>query len=55
MRNISQENLAHAAGIERAYMGQLERGNRNVSFLNLMKIADALDCKLSDLLASAGY
>ncbi len=36
-------------------MGKLERGERNVSFLNLMKIAEALDCRLSELLSRANY
>lgn len=54
-KDISQENLAHAAGIERSHMGKVERGERNISFLNLMKIAEALDCPLSDLLLKAGF
>ncbi|MBK6490444.1 MAG: helix-turn-helix transcriptional regulator [Sphingomonadales bacterium] len=54
-RKISQEGLAHAARIERSHMGKLERGERNVSFLNLMKIAEALDCRLSELLSRANY
>jgi transcriptional regulator with XRE-family HTH domain len=36
-------------------MGKLERGERNVSFLNLMKIAEALGCRLSELLSRAEY
>lgn len=54
-KGISQEGLAHSAGIERSHMGKLERGERNVSFLNLMKIAEALGCRLSELLSRAEY
>ncbi|MEW6345833.1 MAG: helix-turn-helix transcriptional regulator [Paraburkholderia sp.] len=45
---ISQEALAHYAGIDRSHMGKIERGERNVSVLNVLKIADSLNCKASD-------
>jgi transcriptional regulator with XRE-family HTH domain len=51
---ITQEALADAAGIERAHVGKIERGTRNVTALNLLRIATALNCKLSDMLADAG-
>jgi transcriptional regulator with XRE-family HTH domain len=51
-RNISQEALADAAGINRTHIGEVERGKRNVSFLHLCRIADALDLSLSELLAT---
>jgi transcriptional regulator with XRE-family HTH domain len=35
-------------------MGKIERGERNVTFLNLQRIAGALGCKLSYLLIAAG-
>ena len=50
---ISQEALAHHAGIDRSHMGKIERGERNVSVLNVLKIADSLDCKASDFFMSA--
>jgi transcriptional regulator with XRE-family HTH domain len=40
--NVSQEALAHSAGIDRSHMGKIERGERNVTALNLFRIADAL-------------
>jgi transcriptional regulator with XRE-family HTH domain len=51
---LSQEALADAAGIDRSHMGKIERGERNVTFLNLQRIAEALDCRLSDLMIEAG-
>ena len=51
---LSQETLADAAGIDRSHMGKIERGERNVTFLNILRIATALHCKPSDLLFEAG-
>lgn len=51
---ISQEALADYAGIDRSHMGKIERGERNVTFLNIARIAHALDCLPSDLLLAAG-
>ncbi|MEZ5708583.1 MAG: helix-turn-helix transcriptional regulator [Blastomonas sp.] len=48
---LSQEALADAAGIDRSHMGKIERGERNVTILSLAKIANALDCELSHLVA----
>lgn len=46
---LSQEALADAAGIDRSHMSRIERGKRNVSFLNICRIAEALGRKPSDL------
>lgn len=51
---LSQEALADAAGIDRSHMGKIERGQRNVTILNVIRIAGALDRKLSLILADAG-
>lgn len=51
---LSQEALADASGIERSHMGKIERGERNVTFLNITRIAGALETKPSELLKSAG-
>ncbi len=48
---ISQEGLADRAGMHRTYVGGIERGERNVSFGNLLKLASALEVRPSELLA----
>lgn len=50
---ISQEALAVISGVERSNMGKIERGENNLSVLNLARIADALDCKAADILTAA--
>jgi transcriptional regulator with XRE-family HTH domain len=50
---ISQEALADRVGVHRTYMGGIERGERNPSYTNLVRIANALGVKLSALLARA--
>lgn len=51
---LSQEALADASGVDRSHMGKIERGERNVTFLNLLRIANALGAKPSTILADAG-
>ena len=51
---LSQEALADAAGIDRSHMGKIERGERNVTFLNVSRIAAAIHRKPSEILQSAG-
>lgn len=41
-RGLSQEVLADKAGLDRAHLGRIERGQRNVSLLNLVRIANGL-------------
>jgi transcriptional regulator with XRE-family HTH domain len=48
-RNLSQEEFAGLADIDRAYYGGIERGERNVATLNLIKIADALNVEVGEL------
>jgi transcriptional regulator with XRE-family HTH domain len=48
---ISQEDLADRAGLHRTYVGGIERGERNVSFANLLRVANALGIRPSELLA----
>lgn len=46
-KGLSQEQLAFDADVDRSYIGGIERGERNVSFLTLVKIADCLDCDVA--------
>lgn len=48
--NLSQEKLAFAASLDRTYIGSVERGERNISVINLHKIASALQVPASELL-----
>jgi transcriptional regulator with XRE-family HTH domain len=49
----SQESFADKVGVHRTYMGALERGERNVSLTNLVRLAAALGRPLSELIAEA--
>lgn len=51
---MSQEELAHYAAIDRSHMGKIERGERNVSFSNIMRISIALGCTPSAIFSRAG-
>jgi transcriptional regulator with XRE-family HTH domain len=53
-RGWSQERFADVCGVHRTYMGHLERGEKNVSFNTLVRLADALGITLPELLAENG-
>lgn len=48
---VSHQELAHRAGLDRSYVGQVERGERNVSLNNMHRLATAIGCKALDLLS----
>ena len=50
---LSQEAFAEEVGIDRSYMGGIERGEHNLALMNLLKISKALGLPLSQLLALA--
>jgi len=50
---MSQEALADLAEIDRSHMGRIERGERNVTILNLRKIAKSFDKTMAQLLEDA--
>ncbi|HYV38095.1 MAG TPA: helix-turn-helix transcriptional regulator [Gemmataceae bacterium] len=47
---ISQEKLADLAGLHRTYVSSVERGNRNISILNIEKLAKALHVAMKELM-----
>ena len=48
-KGISQERLAEMAGIDRSYMGNIERGEKNITLKKAYEICDALDVEIQDL------
>jgi transcriptional regulator with XRE-family HTH domain len=53
-REISQEGLALLSGVDRSYMGRIERGDNNVAVLTLLRVASALELTVCELMAEAG-
>ncbi|MBM3173983.1 MAG: helix-turn-helix transcriptional regulator [Chloroflexi bacterium] len=47
---LSQEELADRAGLHRTYIGGIERGERNVSLINIVRIANAMNLKPEQLM-----
>ena len=50
----SQVVLAEKAGLNRAHVGEIERGEANITLLTLQTLADTLRVKLSELVRTAG-
>ncbi|NEW82548.1 MAG: helix-turn-helix transcriptional regulator [Mariniphaga sp.] len=47
---ISQEVLADKAGLHRTYIGMIERAEKNITLINIEKIANAFDVPINELL-----
>ncbi len=44
---MSQEGLAHEAGLDRSYVGRIERGEHNLTFVSLVRICRAMGCDVA--------
>ena len=47
-KNLSQEQLANLANVHRTYIGMIERAEKNITLINIEKIAKALEIELKD-------
>lgn len=47
-KNMSQKDLAYAADLDRSYIASIENGQRNVSIVNIEKIANALNVTIKE-------
>lgn len=54
-RGLSQEELSHRSSMDRSHMGRIERGERNLSMVNLVRISRGIGCTPSEILKEAGY
>jgi len=50
----SQEGLSFESGLHRTYIGAVERGEKNLTLRNAIRIAQSLGCKASELMVAAG-
>ena len=48
-KGFSQEELAHRANLHRTYIGMIERAEKNITLLNIEKIANALEVNIKEL------
>lgn len=46
---LSQEGLANEAGLDRSYVGRIERGEHNLTFVALIKLCRAMKCDVAAL------
>lgn len=46
---LSQEGLANEAGLDRSYVGRVERGEHNLTFVALVKLCRAMKCDVASL------
>ena len=53
--DISQEELADRANLHRTYIGMIERAEKNITLINMEKIANALKVKIEDLLKPSNH
>lgn len=51
-KGFSQESFAYEIGLDRTYMGSVERGERNIAAINLIRIAKTLKIEVGELFPS---
>ena len=49
-KGVSQDNLAALSGIDRSYIGQIERGEKSISLLKIYQIAETLELPAHELI-----
>lgn len=49
-KNLSQEDLSFKADLHRTYIGMIERAEKNITLVNIEKIANALETSINNLL-----
>jgi transcriptional regulator with XRE-family HTH domain len=54
-KGISQEDLAALADLHRTYIGMIERAEKNITLINISKIATALETSISELMKEDNY
>lgn len=50
-QKLTQEQLAELSGLHPNYIGGIERGERNLALVNIVRLARALQCRIGDLFA----
>jgi DNA-binding XRE family transcriptional regulator len=50
---VSQEELAHLAGVDRSYMSSIERGEQNTGLMSIARIAAAMGVSVAELMLDA--
>lgn len=53
--NMSQKDLSYAADLDRSYIASIENGQRNVSIVNIEKIAFALNVTLKEFFKNKNF
>ena len=53
--NMSQEELAYKAELHRTYIGMIERAEKNITLINIEKIANALEVRIEDLIKDSNH
>ena len=55
IRNMSQKDLAYSADLDRSYIASVENGQRNISIVNIEKIAVALEVSLKEFFSDGKF